>query len=271
MKIAGMNITYRRFPFEMFLDAMVHLDIEAIELWAGAPHLYIGQASNSEIRNIKRSIKERGLTLCCLTPEQCMYPFNIAAADRKLRELSIDYFKACIYTAVELEVSLVLLTSGLGYFSEVGDEPWKRSADSIAQIAEVAQRVGITLAFEPLTPFESNIITDLKGLARMMAEIQSPALKAMIDTVAMYLARETVEEYLKAFGPDLVHFHLIDGDGSSDAHLAPGDGVLPLQAYIKALRDAAYSGYMTLEIMNGDSPTRPTEALQRACAWLEGI
>jgi protein FrlC len=271
MKIAGMNITYRYYPFEVFLDSMAALGIEAIELWGGAPHFYTGATSTEKIRQTKEAIRARGLELCCFTPEQCAYSFNIAAADAELRASSVDYFIASLHAAVELEAPLMLVTSGLGYFSEKDDEPWQRSADSLAQIACVAEREGITLALEPLTHFESNIVTDLAGLKRMQQLVGSPALKGMLDTVAMHLAHETVSQYIEELGADFVHFHLIDGDGTSDAHLAPGDGVLPLADYLEALKQAQYTGFITLEVMSGDYVLHPHETLKRSYEYLKQL
>src|SRR5579884_1864280 len=145
MQLAAMNITYRHYPFEVFLDSMVELEITAFELWGGIPHFYTGYASNAEILALKEQVRSRVLTICCFTPEQSVYPFNLAARDQKVRDLSIAYFKSCIYTAVELDVPLMLITSGMGYYSEPQQEAWKRSADSIAQLASIAERQGITL------------------------------------------------------------------------------------------------------------------------------
>jgi fructoselysine 3-epimerase len=120
---------------------------------------------------------------------------------------------------------MMLITSGIGDFSVPQEESWKYARDSIYQLTKVAEREGITLALEPLTKFESNLIIDLNGVKKMMDEIQSPSLKGMIDTVAMQLAGETPNDYFSIL-PEFCHFHLIDGDGQSDAHLGLDDGVL---------------------------------------------
>lgn len=53
------------------------------------------------------------------------------------------------------------------------EESWKYASDSIYNLSKVAEREGLTLALEPLTKYESNLITDLNGLKRMIDEIQS--------------------------------------------------------------------------------------------------
>lgn len=263
MKIAGMNITYRHFPFEYFLDQVSELGIEHIELWAGEPHLYVYRNVLGNLRHMRQQLKSRGIKVVCYTPEQCVYPFNIAASDSQLRQKSIDYFIDNLYAALELETNMMLVTSGIGDFAVSQSESWKYAGDSIYQIARVAEKEGVTLALEPLTRFESNLITDVKGIKGMLEEICSPSLKGMIDTVAMQLANETPEDYFSLL-PELSHFHLVDGDGSSDAHLALDDGVLNWREYLTSLQSHNYEGACTLEIMGFKYYQNPQQALRES-------
>ncbi|WHY00703.1 TIM barrel protein [Neobacillus sp. DY30] len=263
MKMAGMNITFKHFPFHYFLDSMERLGINSIELWAGEPHLYVYRNILGNIRNIKKEIQKRNINIVCYTPEQCIYPYNIAAADSHWRNKSIDYFVENLYAALELDTKMMLITSGIGDFSLSDEESWKYASDSIYNLSKVAEREGLTLALEPLTKYESNLITDLNGLKRMIDEIQSPALKGMIDTVAMQLAGETPDDYFSALS-EVCHFHLIDGDGQSDAHLGLDDGVLMWKEYLRSLQKHGYEGTCTLEIMGSNYYQNPQDAIMKS-------
>ena len=263
LKIAGMNITFRHYPFQYFLDCMNRLEISSIELWAGEPHLYVYRNILGNIRKIKREINSRNINIVCYTPEQCIYPFNIAATDSHWRKTSIEYFKENLYAAAELETTMMLITSGIGDFSISREESWKYASDSIHQIAKVAESEGIVLALEPLTQFESNLIIDSQGVKKMIEEIQSPSLKGMIDTVAMQLAGETPDDYFSIL-PELSHFHLIDGDGQSDAHLALDDGGLNWREYLTSLENHHYNGACTLEIMGSSYYRNPQETVRKS-------
>ncbi|MFD0698950.1 TIM barrel protein [Paenibacillus sp. GCM10027628] len=263
MKVAGMNITYRYVPFQHFLDTMSYIGVDHIELWAGEPHLYVYRNILGNLRNIRKQIRSRNMKIVCYTPEQCIYPYNIAASEPHWRQKSIDYFIENLYAALELETDTMLITSGIGDFTISQDESWKYASDSIFQLSKVAEREGVTLALEPLTKFESNLITDSKGLKSMLEEIQSPSLKGMIDTVAMHLAGETPEDYF-AILPEVCHFHLVDGDGESDAHLALDDGVLKWREYLRSLQNLSYQGTCTLEIMGSNYYQKPQDALLKS-------
>lgn len=270
LKLAGMNITYRHFPFQHFLDRVTQLEIDHIELWAGEPHLYVYRSVLGNLRHIRQELKSRNIKVVCYTPEQCVYPYNIAASDQDLRKKSVDYFIENLYAALELGTDMMLMTSGIGDFAVSQEESWKYASDSIHKVCEVAQREGMTIALEPLTRFESNLIIDSKGVKRMLEEIQSPSLKGMIDTVAMQLAGETLEDYFSAL-PEMCHFHLIDGDGKSDAHLALDDGVLNWREYLEGLQQYNYEGACTLEIMGFHYYQNPQEALMESIRKIRNL
>ncbi|MBM7585120.1 protein FrlC [Bacillus pakistanensis] len=260
MKFAGMNTIFRHYPFQDFLDSMDRIGIRNIELWAGEPHIYVYRNILGNIRNIRKELKSRNMNIVCYTPEQCIYPYNLATSDSHWRKTSIHYFIENLYAALELGTNMMLVTSGIGDFSVSKEESWKFSCDSLSQLSKVAEKEGMILALEPLTKFESNLVIDSQGLKKMIEDIKSPSLKGMIDTVAMKLADETPEDYFSIL-PELCHFHLIDGDGQSDAHLALDEGVLKWREYLTSLQNHQYEGACTIEIMGSRYYHNPQDTI----------
>jgi protein FrlC len=244
-----MNFHYHRYPFDYFLDSTLRLGLQAVELWGGAPHVYVGDASQEDILTIRHEIQSRGLELVCFTPEQCIYPINLSAKDDTLRKRSIDYFKKCIGVTNTLETSLLLVTVGYGFYNEPVEEAWARGRESLSILAEEAEKQGIVLALEPMSKMGSNLITDMKSLKQMYDEVNSPALKVLLDTVPMTLGGDSFESYGEAFGSDLAHIHFLDGDGKTSAHLGWGMGTFPLEAFADSLKTIGYDGYLSLELI----------------------
>ncbi len=204
------------------------------------------------------------------TPEQCVYPYNLATSDPNWRKKSINYFIENIHSTVELETDKMLITSGIGNFSITKEESWKYASESIYQIMKVAEREGITLALEPLTKFESNLIINTRELKRMIEEIQSPSLKGIIDTVAMNLPGETPENYFLLL-KELCHFHLIDGDSKTDSRLGLDDGNLQWRDYVKCVQKHQYDGAYTLEIMGSTYYQNPLDAVKKSLEKLNEL
>ncbi|NRD77170.1 TIM barrel protein [Bacillus sp. BRMEA1] len=260
-QITGMNFHYMHYPFEYFLDSMVRYGFKNIELWGASPHFYVEDMSLSDIRRVKKEITRRELSVVCFTPEQCVYPINLAAKENQIREKSIQYFIKSAEAAKELEAPMLLVTPGWGYENENRDEAWKRTRDSLDQLTRAAADLDLTLVFEPLTRVESNLVNDAHALKAMLDEVNSPYLKGMIDTIPMALANEDFLDYDRILKKDLVHVHFIDG--KPEGHLVWGDGVLPLEKYVEQLSQIGYTGALTLEYTSYQYVQDPDAAIEK--------
>ncbi|MEH7331220.1 TIM barrel protein [Neobacillus drentensis] len=265
-QITGMNFHYLHYPLEYFLDAMVKFEFEQIELWGASPHLYVEDLPLAQVRQIKGEIDQRGLKVVCFTPEQCMYPINLAAKELVIRERSIAYFKKSVETAVELAAPMVLVTAGWGYRNESREEAWRRCRDSLEQLTAYASEQGVVLALEPLQKIESNLICTLPDLAEMLESIPSPYLKGMVDTIPLAVEGEELSSYFERLQEDFAHIHFIDGNPGG--HLAWGDGNLPLEKYIGTLSEYNYEGALTLEFTASEYLLDPDAAIEKSLRTL---
>ena len=92
-QLAGMNIHYRYFSFEYFLESQLRAGFQNIELWAGSPHFFLSNLEYDDCRKFSRMARERGLNIKVITPENCSVPYHFAAADPDLYRRSFEYFK----------------------------------------------------------------------------------------------------------------------------------------------------------------------------------
>ena len=118
------------------------------------------------------------------------------------------------------------------------------------------------LVLEPIRTDETNLVTDLPSLKRAIREVDSPNLKGMLDTSPMYYAGESIAQYAQELGDDLWHIHLIDGRPAG--HLAWGDGIFPLDQYMREIEQAGYSRYMTLELTSAEYYNNPNPAMEQS-------
>lgn len=262
-QIAVMNIQYKYFPLTKFLDDAVENGVENVELWGGAPHFHMEDMTYREISGVRRAIEGRGLHLVCFTPEQCVYPINLAAPAEDARRRSVKFFEDSIRAAGELGCNRLLVTSGTGYFDDCDrEEAWKHAVENLYGLGEMAEHYGIGLALEVLRRDESNLVYNLPTLQKMLGELNHPSIGGMIDTIPMALAKESPAMYLKALGEKLVHVHFIDG--APKGHLAWGDGILSMEQYLHEFSEFGYSGYLSLEITDGRYFMDPTASVEQS-------
>lgn len=258
-QLAGMNIHYRYFSLEYFLESQVRAGFQNIELWAGSPHFFLSDMDYGDCVHVKRMLRERGLTVKVITPENCSVPYQFAAADPDLYRRSFSYFKKGLDAGEELGCGIMAVHSGRGNLNEDREEAWKRGRDMLARLSDYAEKKGITLAMESLRPEETNLAVTLNDVKRMFDEIHHPNFKTMIDTCAMGVSGENPEQWFQVLGDEnIVHMHFVDG--TPYGHLIWGDGHHNLEAWLKTLQTHRYRGLLSQEITALDYCYKPAEA-----------
>lgn len=257
---------YGKYPLSYFLDTAQLLGFTQVELWAAAPHFCPEIMTVKECGAVKKQLNNRNLQVCCMTPEQCNYPVNLAAEECGLREASVSYFKAAMDVAQELECRRLLVTSGYGYYNQPVDDAWKRAEESLYKLAEYAKKKDIHLMLETLTPLSSNLVNTPEEQREMIKEMPPGSMSAMLDIGQMAYMGQELSRYL-AHGSLLQYVHLQDSHPA--IHMALGDGDLPLETYLEQIEEGGYRGYYGFEFNDARYRENPRAADIRSLKWLE--
>ena len=256
---------YLRYPMEYFLDTAVMLGIPNVELWAAAPSFCLDTMDEGQLLKKAAQNRSRGLSVCCITPEQCQYPANLAAEDEARREYSIRNTEKAIRAAEILNCPRVLVTAGCGYFNRPRIEAWKRSADSLSRLSETAKKAGVILLLETLTPMSSNVLNTPEQQAEMIAAMPEDSIRPMLDIGQMVYMQQELSRYLR-HGKRLAHVHLHESHPA--IHMALGAGDLPLLTYLEELEENGYRGMYALELNDPCYREAPRAADQKSVEWL---
>jgi protein FrlC len=243
-QIAGGNYHYTKHPFSYFVESMKKFGVHHIEMYAASPHLYVYDYTPNQVYAIKKQLDEADIRVECFTAEQCFYPISIAIDDPIVRERSIEYYERALAQAAVLESPYMQMISGSGLIGSDPAENWKRSADAIYRIVKTAEKLGVTIVLEA---DRTCTVRNTAEARRMIDEIGSKNFSGMIDTNAVYHAKEDFEEDVKLLGKDLRHFHFIDVTPEAGC-LVPGSGILPMAEYLDILARYDFKGYLTPEL-----------------------
>ncbi|WP_072525914.1 sugar phosphate isomerase/epimerase family protein [Clostridium sp. Marseille-P3244] len=266
-QIAAGNFTYKYFPFTDFLDSMERLGLRKIELWSAEPHLYFEDYNYAQMTEIARKIRNRNLEVCCVTPEQYLYPVNIASLNPDTRKRSINYFKRAIDVAAELEAPKVLVSSGQCPIGGDREECRKRMLESLAELAHNACFKGTKIVFEPL-PRKIDLIRRTEEVKTLLDEVGFyDGIGALMDFDISLRAGDTAEKFIRTFGRDFIHVHL--NDGKPGGHMIPGEGVLPVEQALKELQEFGYQGDISFEVTDESVLLEPEEAMKKSLRFLE--
>ena len=245
-RLAGMGIHYHYYSLSYMLEAQKKAGYTSMELFCAAPHVHLTAEGIADRQDVIRTIRESGQRVICVTPDNCMGPWQYASKGRTQIEECRRYFRHTLELAYDLDCRQVACHSGWGLLDESREEAWKRSVDFMAWYAREAENLGIVLVCESLRAAESNLVNTLNSLKQYLEDVGSENIRPMIDTCAMAVAGEKIEEWFEAFGNEIAHMHFVDG--TPYGHLAWGDGNRSLSEYMEVIHKYDYRGMLTQEI-----------------------
>lgn len=241
-QIAAVNINYRMYSFDFFLDTQEKLGMKSIELWAGAPHFLLGYEGYQDCKTLREKVENRGLNIVAFTPESALYQFPVCAYNDEVRELAVAFYNNALHAANELGAKIMPLDIAGGLKTEDPEVMFDRAVKMLRILAPIAKELDVTIAVETMTKDGSAIINSLPELQRLLKAVDHPYVKAALDICAIRTARETLNQWFEAFGDDIVYIHFTDGRPAG--HLVWGEGMHPLDTYLEILEKYNYHGYL---------------------------
>jgi len=112
---------------------------------------------------------------------------NLAARDPLQRAKSIGYVKSVVQMVSELEgeiVTIVPATVGKVVAESTAENEWAWVRDGLKEVYELAERLGVRMAIEPLNRFETYFI-NRADQAVAMAEAVGPRCGVCLDAFHM--------------------------------------------------------------------------------------
>jgi sugar phosphate isomerase/epimerase len=146
------------------------------------------------------------------------------------------------------------------------DLPLDKRTEWLIEFVDEAHARGLAITLE-------NLAEPLPVLAEVFTRI--PRMKFCLDVGHASLDNETKRphELLSLLGDRLALVHAHDnrqGHGEpGDLHLPFGQGTIPLESILRAVRKIRFDGHVTLELFTGTKEER-ADSLAKARAWLSG-
>jgi len=236
-------------PETMFRDA-ARFGYDFIELWGARPHAYPPDLKREGVGELRRLSERYDIPIPIFTPELNAYPYNFMWGGEAQRADCVQYLKLCMEVASELGCEATLISAGHAGYEATQAEIWDRLLRTLRELTGHAEKLGHKLILEPLTPYESNVVTTADHLCRVFEAIPSDCLVGMCDVVAPFVQHESILSYFEKLGDKLFHLHIVDSSGTDDSHLVPGEGILPLPELMAELRVRGYRGTATIELVS---------------------
>ena len=222
--------------------------------------LFLSLHEPADIPGTRRMLEQQNLacTTCSVLPREA----NAVSPDPAVRARGAGFLKQYVERTAELGGSLICgpLYAGLGVMTGRGrtDEEWKWAVEHLQVAADHAQRLGVTLAVEPLNRFETYFLNTQQDAGRLVRDVGAPNVKVHFDTFHANVEEQHPADSVRALGQALGHVHISENDRG-----IPGSGHIDWRAILAALKDIQYDGWLTIESFAQHEP----ELAAAAAIW----
>ena len=280
MKLGVITDCFRR-GLDESLALAASLGAEGVQIYAVSGEICPEKMTPASVAALRERLRENRLTLSALCGDLGGHGFEIA----KENPARIEKTKAIIDLAAELGTHVV--TTHVGVIRKESNDPIRRAMlEAITECGRYAVTKGVTLAIETgpepacvlrefLRETEGGVGVNLDPANLVMVTGEDPV--AAVRLLGAYIVHTHVKDgvMLKQTDPLIVYDSFARG-GIEALNVADyfretpvGEGNVDFPAYLEALREVGYDGFLTVERETGEDPAADIRlAFDRVRAWL---
>ena len=262
----GVILESFRKPIPEAVDAAAKLGAKGLQVYATATKLAKTEMSHVQRKDFLRMVKDHGMCFSALCGD-----LGKGFGNPELNPALVEESKRILDIALEMETNIV--TTHIGVVPTDENHPrYRIMQDACGELARYADTLGAHFAVETGPEPASVLCRFLDGLHSSGVSVNlDPANLVMVNRDDPIAAVHTLKKYI-------VHTHAKDGrqlhecdpevvygvrprdpdcvTDKSFIELPLGEGDVPFPAYLKALEDVGYRGFLTIEREVGDHPER---------------
>ena len=245
MKVSLFSTGFSNWPIERTFAAAAACGFDGVDIGGFRPHGYapdiLGDVADIRTR-ILACVEKYQMPIVSYVPENTGSPHSFVFQDKALNEISVEYFKSTIDAAKLIGAPLVML----------------------------AEKAGVTVMIEPVTPFEGKIVCSSDDCKWLLDSVDSDALEVCLDLACPLTCGEPISEYFDKMPGKIREIHFIDAEPDCEDHLIPGDGAMDWPRIVKYLKRVGYDGYLALELFSRYA-NEPDFSAERGIEVIRGL
>jgi sugar phosphate isomerase/epimerase len=269
------------------VEELVEMGYSGFELPIPPSDMAEPQAEVEAYRQLRQELDERGFSSVALTTNvAATAAFDPTSEDPAVRLAALGYLKSRVEITAALRGNVmmgpIVYPYGLRPKDQRGEELWsdalqdflaagyERAAPVLAELAEHAVQLGVHLAIEPITHWETAAPNTLEQLQAFLELVPNPQLGVVIDSA---------HEILDGAGPERFAEQVAALAASGRLHYvqlsAPDRGRLDCSwlpwSHFLARVLPHYEGPLAIEMFNALPVFQPLLRLSRRKYWIAGV
>jgi sugar phosphate isomerase/epimerase len=274
LTIGIMTLLFTDYTNRRLADELARAGIHTVQLflnqsdsrfWAYNGRCDVSSMTPERCRAIADDYRSAGITIHSMG----VYT-NLIHPDASERRANLAYFEAMMKIARTMGVKFLATESGQYHPARQASEVpyylqqsvWTQMVDTVKQLADLADRHGVTVMLEPLY---REFFCTAKRTRLFVEAIGSPRIRVQLDP-ANLLELNDLEEMFDQLGPQIVSIHAKDHKLHVDAELPVGQGDIDYRKLVGLVAKRAPNAPLILDYV-GPKDYRPALAhLHRALA-----
>ena len=233
----SMHNWMRAEPIELTVRRLAKYGYESIEI-SGEPEKY-------DTKAVGKLLKDNNIK--CFGSISLMFAGrDLIHADAAVRASSVKYIKDCVTMVHELEgrnMSIVPSQVGKVVPMDSPEQEWKWAVEGLKEVYAHSEKLGVTLALEPLNRFETNFL-NRHDQALVLAKEVGPNCGVCLDAFHINIEEKDLYQAILNTGKKLFDFHVADNN-----RMGCGQGDYDWAKLVKTLKKAGYNGALTVEFV----------------------
>ena len=171
---------------------------------------------------------------------------DITSFDPDIRKNGVDYLKSCVLASAEAGAKMFSGVIYSQYMKNAKCMPteaeWEFSASSLKEVARYAASLGVSIAVEPVTRYESYLLNTSEQARKLIGMIDEPNAFVHLDSYHMNVEEKSFHGAVITAGDKLSNFHMCENDRG-----IPGTGHIDWDGIFRGFKEVGFSGYLGFE------------------------
>lgn len=246
MKFAICNEMFEGWPWERVCDFVRSLGYTGLEV---APFTLAESAervSAQRRRELRQAAERRGVQILGLHWLLVKPPgLYVTHPDPSIRKRTADYFVSLVHLCADLGGNVMVIGSPKqrNLLPGVSREQAVNFAREVFTPALApASEHGVTLAFEPLGPEETDFMNTVAESMELVRRMGHPNFQLNLDVKAMSAELAPIPDVIRSARGHITHVQVNDPN-----RLGPGMGEVRYEPIVAALREVGWDGWLSVE------------------------
>lgn len=235
---------------EAGIEKASKLGFDAVELFTASAHAI-------EIPKLKGLLAQYNLELAAVGTGagKVIHGLTLTDPDSAVRKKAISFISEMIdFGAAFGAPAIIGSMQGNILPGNDREETISWLAEGLNQLGKHAESRGVTLIYEPLNRYETNLLNTIESGSKLLDGLETNSIKLLADLFHMNIEEENLEESILNWGNYIGHVHFADSN-----RRPVGLGHTSMKEIANALKAISYSGYASAEAFPYPTPDKAAE------------